>query len=455
MAGSLGGLGKTVVGGIGAGLGALGTGLYNFGKRLFGGTTGGAIGDNLANTQNSNQQQQEDQRLDVEPVDVTPNVTPIQQLNMASSGLISPMSPGGTPEEKLDYIIFSIDSMRRSVATLVSSVRSLATGQATVNRNVAAVSEANKPSFFATTIRQGIKQGGLGLLAALVGGSAAGILAGLSYLSGDSKEALSNIGPAINEIKTGTVSPEDSKLYKATEQVVGNWNAGQNVGDVASIETAMESDPAIGILVEGLRNNGVNVDTSAPVNTLLETVKNIQAAEKQKDTQSPTIETPQGQTPAPQVETGDDSTTSTNLTTPSAPETNQTVLENSTAAPSSISSPAAPPSSNGADIEDKPEGETREDEIRLSPQSSINDILQDQQQEQILASTRNIRDRSMETAGGTKTVVTPVVVNNSQAPSQPQMSQVAGGRDRGATLVVAYRTPADARTYSQDNFASV
>lgn len=444
-------LGKTVVGGIGAGLGAIGTGLYNFGSRLFGGAAGA-----LSNAANNQQQQQqpEEQQLDIEPAEVTPNVTPIQQLNMSSSGLISPMASGGTADEKLDYIITSIDSMRRSVATLVSSIRSLAIGQSTVNRNVAAVSEAKKPNFYAMQMRQGIKQGGLGVLAALVGGAAAGLLAGIPYLTGESKETLSNIEPSINEIKSGAAEPENSRIYKAAEQVVEN--AEQNLGENVSIEQAMESDPAATILVEGLRGSGVEVDSKAPVSSLLDTVKNIKPVEQQQDENSaPTVETTPGEVPGPQTETGTDSTTPSNLNTPPAPVTDQTTLENTTAAPSTISPPGSPSPNEDADIVTQPEGETQEDETRLSPQSSLSDTLQDQQQEQILTSTRNIRDRSMETAGGTKTVVTPVVVNNSQAPSQPQMPQVAGGRDRGATLVVAYRTPADTRTYSQDNFASV
>jgi len=454
-----------------SGLGALGQGLLsgakmagqgiaNLGKRLFG-IGGGAAGARLASlTGGGGDNQQgasgsEEQQLNIDEADATPNVTPIQQLNMAASGLISPMAIGGTPDEKLDYIASSIDSMRRSLSTLVSSVRSLAIGQATVNRNVAATAERPKSGFFSNTIRGAAKAAGIGTLAALGLGAAVGGLSALTNNDETSSSTLDNITPAINEIKSGQIKPEESNLYKTADTLVTRYNQsyGMPVSFETSIEKAMEENEEIKTLVESLKSNGVEVDTKAMLSTLPDIIKQIKPEVQQEGSTQPSI-TP---TPnAPAVSEGDGQPIpSPDITTPPVSETDQTVLENSTAAPSGISPPAAPPSNNGADIENQLEGETQEDELGLTPQSSINDMLQEQQQEQILSSTRNIRDRSMETANA-KSVIAPVVVNAPQTPSQqPVMQAMGDSRDRGATLTVAYRTPADSRTYSQDNFASV
>lgn len=447
------------------GLGALGRGLWGGAtrggrwigqglKKMFpwlGGAGVGAVGNKAADALTGDNQQQassDEQPLDVETLDATPNITPVQQLNMTTTGVISPMQIGGTPEEKLDYIAASVDSMRRSVNTLVGMVRSLATGQNALNRNVGAVAtqQSNKPSFFGQTFRQGLVQGGLGALAALGIGAAASLLAGVTNISEENKETLTDIKPAIDEIKSGQVKPEESKLYNAAESVVGNWNAGQNLGDTVTIETAMESDPAVAALVSGLRENGIQVDTKDTVNSLLNTVKNIKPETTQTDSTEES-------TPTTNVTPDNSSQTETNV--PSS-EQNDTVLENSTASPT-LSAPSIPSTQDNTDanIEQPLEGETEEDELGIAPQSSLGDQLQTEPENQLLSSTKYIRDRSQEVASNSKAVVTPIIMNSPQAPAQQQMPQVSEGRLRGATLTVAYRTPADTRTYAQDNFTSV
>jgi len=430
-------------------------------KRMFGlggAATGGGL---LANALNGQQNQQgqdgeEEQQLNIEEPEVSPNVTPIQQLNMGASGVISPMVSGGTPDEKLDYIVSSVDSMRRTISTLVSSIRSLAIGQATVNRNVAATAERpQRQGFIRTTVGGALKAAGLGTALALGIGAAAGLLSNNVEDVENIDATLENITPSIAEIKSGQVKPEESNLYKTAESLVTRFD--QSYGLPVSLETpiekAMEENENIKTFVEGLRSNGVEVDPNATLYSLPEIVKSIAPATTQEPGQPATPPAPGTEQPQPEASTPPAATP--NITP--QPGQEETTLENSTAAPTTIAPPASSPANEDATIEQPIEGETQEDEMRgIEQQSSLRDTLQEPGAGNILPSTQSIRDRSFETATNTKTVVAPVVINGPQAPAQQVMPQVASdGRGRGATLTVAYKTPADSRTYSQDNFASV
>lgn len=448
---------------------AAGSGAWTGLKRLFGlggaGAAGGVAGSMFGG--NNNDQQNQDQNGDgtpdseqlpqVENVEPTPNITPLQQLNTTSSALIAPMEAGGTVDEKLDYIVNSIGGMRNSLATLVAAVRGLSLGQSAINSNVSTVANRpNKPGFFGNMFRTGITQGGLGVAAALgigVGGAALGGMIG----SGEANTAvLADVGAEIDKVTQGEVTPENTALYTAVQSAVYGYGL-EAVG--TTIDSVIENDTKIASIVEGLQSRGIEVDTSKGLTTLLDAVKSI-------PTNAPTETIPSEDTTVPQIQSEPLSTEP--LAAPAAtiesPEQQQippaidqgntgAVLENSTASPS-IQPPFEPSApDNGAVIEDEFIGETEEDELGIQPQSLNIDQIDMLQPQQITGVTRSIMEKSQ--APGPSTIVTPIVLNNNQQQTSQMPAMSSGGSGKSSILTVAYRTPADTRTYSQDNFTSV
>ena len=429
--------------------------LFGFGAAGAGGAATGFLGQTAANAiQGANQQSDSGEtELPTAEVEATPNVTPMQQLNTAASSLISPISPGGTPDEKLDYLINANDSLRRSVNGLNAAVRNLSMGLGTVNKNVSAV--ATKPqSMFRRSLGAATRQGAYGGLLAVGAGAAAALIAGGAGLfSGGGTEGAQSggeelIGDKMVSVIQGNTTLENSGIIEAVNAEVAKLSPEAQQG---TIEDAIKENPQLGATIQTLQQVGIPVDVNDKVANINQYFEQLGVRGEEASQEEGILESIGNkfdeltgvEQPAPQIQQQS-----------YVPSDNKRLFQNLL-----LNKDNKP---TGAELVSEPAPDMRAklnlDEAVVNPAfqqqagltqaaNFINPTDQD-----VSAKTFAIAKESEKKAVASQ-VTAPIVVNNYNGGGGN--NRVPTRSDTGATLVVAYRTPADSRSYSIDNYTSV